>query len=67
MLKIFKITIVRIKNHTDKIYLNTNLPSGVYPFKGNCYLTFEVAEGTGIEYCKKNFSEINYDNITVII
>lgn len=44
MLKIFKITIVRIKNHTDKIYLNTNLPSGVYPFKGNCYLTFEVAE-----------------------
>lgn len=44
MLKIFKITIVRIKNHTDKIYLNTNFPSGVYPFKVNCYLTFEVAE-----------------------
>ena len=50
-MKIIKISI--ITRSTDLIYLDTNLPSGIW-----ASLLLEVAKGGGESYCAKNFPGI---------
>ena len=53
-LNITKITIIK-GDGSHYIYLTTDLPSAVWPFRGNADMILHCAYGTAEEYCKKNF------------
>lgn len=61
MIKISKITIVRISGGADKLYLKTTLPSGVWPFDGEQTLETDVACGLGEEYVNKYFPGVEFE------
>ena len=54
-MKIRKITIVKTRHGADDILMETNLPSGQYPFNGTQSLKTSVARGNGEEWVKMHF------------
>lgn len=42
----------------DKIFLETRLPNGMWPYNGNATLRLEVASETGESYCRRHFSMV---------
>jgi len=54
-INITKISIVVSKHSTDRVYLQTELPLGIWPYKDTAYLSMEVAKGKGVEYVSENF------------
>lgn len=56
-IKITQIEILRMGG-ADRIFLQTELPEGCYPFKGIAHLRLDVASGNAEEYCKKNFPNV---------
>lgn len=63
-IKIENITIV-VDNGTDRVYLHTNLPSGVYPYSGKLNISFDVAHKEGSAYCSKHFPNIPVEVVVV--
>ena len=64
-LNVLKITIVA-GNGTDQIFLKTDNPEGVFPFKDKeLTLKFEVAKGKGLSYLKDVFN-IESDSVEYI-
>jgi hypothetical protein len=57
MLNVTKITIVK-SSGTDTVFLETDLPSGVWPFEGGQSFRTDVARGQGKEYVKRHFPNI---------
>ena len=39
-------------NGSDKVYLRTTLPCGIYPFKGEQSFVADIAHGDGVEWCR---------------
>jgi hypothetical protein len=59
--------IVRLRHATDKIYLNTNLPEGTWPFEaeGTADVVLAVARGDGEEYLERHFPGIPVEVIAL--
>jgi hypothetical protein len=57
-LEIKKIFVLHRPNSTDHLYLYTELPPTVWPFKESPTLQMEVVWGKGREYAAKNFPGI---------
>lgn len=55
-MKILSIAIIKTGG-TDIISLETDLPDGCFPYKGNAYFDAKVAHSTGVDYVKKHFPE----------
>lgn len=45
-------------NGADDIFLETDLPNGMYPFGGRATLKMSVAKGTGKDYVGQNFEDV---------
>lgn len=45
---------VIVGNGSDKVYLQTTLPSGIYPFKGSQSAVVDIAHGDGADWCRKH-------------
>lgn len=57
-MNITSITIIHSQFGSDVLLLHTDLPEGVFPFKGTAVLKLDIAAGHGEEYCKKHFPDI---------
>lgn len=58
MLKVKEISLLSGNYGPDIILLHTNLPCGIWPFKGEATLRLEVAKGYGEDYCKEHFPKV---------
>jgi hypothetical protein len=63
MVEILEITVVRGRG-PDYLYLQTRLPNGCWPFKGNTSLKLEVAKDLAEQYCEANFPGVPVEVIT---
>lgn len=43
----------------DNVVVYTNLPNPIFPFKGRLHMQFDAAQGTGEDYVKKYFKDID--------
>jgi len=59
MLKIESMTIVR-GNGPDVVILNTDIPSGIYPFTGTQSVRMDLAAGTAEDFIDKHFPNVPY-------
>lgn len=57
-MKILKITLLESDISRDIVFLETDLPEQLYPFKDNMKMTFECSSMTGREYIRKYFKNI---------
>lgn len=58
LLEIVSITLVVGGGYSDVVILDTNLPSGVWPFTGTQTIRMDLAAGTGEEYIKTHFGSV---------
>lgn len=56
------VTILR-GHGTDDISIETDLPSGVYPFTGNAFVKLYVAHGLAEKYITENFPDTKFNLI----
>ncbi len=59
--------VVRLRHGADKIYLNTNLPEGTWPFvaEETADVVLTVARGDSEEYLKRHFAGIPVEVIVL--
>lgn len=55
-MKILKVTVLTGGTGCDEIFLETDLPSGVFPYSGAASAIIQVANGNGEAYARKHFS-----------
>ena len=60
-----KVTIVRDRWGSDKVYLHTDLPPGKWPFRENERLEMTLARSTAESYCFSNFPGVEVEVIDV--
>jgi hypothetical protein len=46
---------------TDKVALDTTLPSGVWPYEGVATVYLDLARGSAEDYLAKNFSGVPFE------
>jgi len=61
LIKVTKICLIKSAEAPDELLIQTDLPNGMYPFKGNASITLKVAKGMGEEYCDKNFERVEIE------
>lgn len=54
-MKLLSITILKLRTGADRVYLKTDLPEAMYPFREPLDLEFRAAKGQAEEYCKQHF------------
>ena len=54
-INVTSITVVRLKDSTDSMYLKTDLPGGTWPFKDTVSVFMQVAQGMAEKYVEENF------------
>ena len=59
------VKVLTSKQSTDTIILYTELPNGVYPYKGTATLEMKVASGKGGEYALKHFPKCFIEVINI--
>jgi hypothetical protein len=57
-MKITKVQVVTEWAGCDYIYLETDLPSAVWPYEGTQTAKLTAAAGTGVDYARANFPGI---------
>jgi hypothetical protein len=59
-IKIHQILVLRDNQWPDVLYLNTDLPNGMWPYEGKSPLKLEVASNTAEKYINENFQTVPY-------
>lgn len=49
----------------DVIYIETNLPSGVWPFTHTAVIKMEVAKDHGRKYVETNFPNVPFEDLNI--
>lgn len=57
-MKLLSISIVRLRNSPDRVFIETDLPAETYPFNTHLDLSFTVAKGAAEDYCKRHFPDV---------
>jgi hypothetical protein len=63
-IEITGVTLVSSRSGTDTIFLETNLPSGTFPFSGKATITLVVARDHGRNYIRDNFPNVPFEDLT---
>lgn len=53
-MKIIKAVVIE-NSGADKVGLETDLPEGTFPYKGNLTLWADIAQGNGVQYVIEHF------------
>jgi hypothetical protein len=64
-MNILKIKLLTNKRGTDTLFLYTDLPPSIFPYKENAVLKLELANATGKQYCIDNFKDLPIEIIEI--
>lgn len=56
-----KLILVCQRHGPDTLILETDLPSGIWPFHGTQNLRTEIARGTAVQWVEENFPETEFE------